>query len=216
MKAIIIGASGATGKELVNHLITDEKYTEIICLVRRKLEIQNSKIKEVVIDFDKLNDYKDYFLADVAFSCLGTTIKDAGSKDIQWKIDYEYQLKFAQIAKEKNIETFVLISSVGANKNSKIFYTKMKGALEIEIEKLNFQKTIIMQPPSLIRPNSNRKGELIGMKTIFFLNKIGLFKSYKPLHVSDLAKVMLISVEQLPVGAFRLKPTEIQKMIPTS
>lgn len=212
MKAIIIGATGATGKELVNLLIADEKYTEIICLVRRKLKIQNSKVKEVIVDFDKLNDYKDYFSADVAFSCLGTTLKDAGSKDIQWKIDYEYQLKFAQIAKEKSIDTFVLVSSVGANQNSKIFYTKMKGTLEIEIEKLNFQKTIIMQPPSLIRPNSTRKGELIGMKIIFFLNKIGLFKSYKPLHVLDLAKAMIKSVKQNPLGTHTLNPSDIKKI----
>lgn len=216
MKAIIIGATGATGEELVNQLINDSTYTEIICLVRRKLNVHGSKIKEVIIDFDKLNDYKKYFSADVAFSCLGTTIKDAGSKEVQWKIDYEYQLKFAQLAKENNIETFVLISSIGANKNSKIFYSKMKGALDFEVKNLNFKKTIIFQPPSLIRPNSKRKGEIFGMKLIQFFNSIELFKNYKPLHVTDLAKAMIIATKQLPIGSYFISPKQIIKMTSNS
>ncbi len=216
MKAIIIGATGASGKELVNQLINDSTYTEIICLVRRKLNVHDSKIKEVIIDFDKLNDYKKYFSADVAYSCLGTTLKAAGSKEAQWIIDYDYQYHFAQISKENHVSTFVLISSIGANKDSKIFYSKMKGKLEAEVLKLDFNRTIIFQPPSLIRPNSNRKGEIFGMKLIQFFNSIGLFKNYKPLHVSDLAKAMIIATQQLATGSYFISPKQIIKMTSNS
>jgi len=215
MKAIIIGASGATGKELVKHLLAHTQYTEIICLVRRELKIENPKLKEVIVDFDHLEEYAHLMKADVAFSCLGTTLNDAGSKQMQWKIDFEYQLEFARLAKLNKIENFVLVSSVGANKNSYLFYSKMKGALDSEVQKLGFPKTIIFQPPSLIRPNTNRKGELLGMKLIQFFNRLGMFKNYEPLHVSDLAKAMVKSIEAFPLGTFILKPSDIRKLLTT-
>ena len=211
MKAIVIGGSGATGKALINQLILDDSFSEIISFVRKHSTIKNQKLKEIIIDFEKLSDYKTDIIGNVAFSCLGTTLKAAGSKEAQWKIDYEYQLEFAKICKTNRIKTFVLVSSVGANSDSKIFYSKMKGCLENEIKKLNFKQLIIFQPPGLIRPNSDRKGEIFGIKVIQFFNTIGLFKNYKPLAVADLAKSMIQSTKQLPDGTYTLKPLEIKK-----
>jgi len=121
MKAIVIGGSGATGKALINQLILDDSYSEIISFVRKHSTIKNHKLKEIIIDFEKLSDYKTDIIGNVAFSCLGTTLKAAGSKEAQWKIDYKYQLEFAKICKTNRIKTFVLVSSVGANSDSKIF-----------------------------------------------------------------------------------------------
>lgn len=216
MKAIVIGGSGATGKELINQLIIDDSYSEIKSFVRRKSNLNHPKLKEIVIDFDKIYDYKNEIIGDVAFSCLGTTLKLAGSKEAQWIIDYDYQYHFAQISKENNVSTFVLISSFGANKDSKIFYSKMKGKLEAEVLKLDFNRTIIFQPPSLIRPNSDRNGEIIGMKVIRFFNNFGIFKSYEPLHVTDLAKAMIKSVKHLSNGNHIIKPSDIKKLLPNS
>lgn len=216
MKAIVIGGSGATGKELINQLILNDSYSEIISFARRKSNLNHPKLKEVVIDFGKIEDYKNEMNGDVAFSCLGTTLKAAGSKEAQWTIDYDYQYHFAKISKENNVSTFVLISSFGANKDSKIFYTKMKGKLEDEVLKFGFIRTIIFQPPSLVRPNSDRNGEIIGLKVIRFFNNFGIFKSLEPLHVTDLAKAMIQSVKQLSNGNHILKPCCIKKLLPNS
>ncbi len=216
MKAIVIGGSGATGKELINQLIMDDSYLEIKSFVRRKSNLNHPKLKEIVIDFDKIYDYKNEMIGDVAFSCLGTTLKAAGSKEAQWIIDYDYQYHFAQISKENHVSTFVLISSFGANKDSKIFYSKMKGKLEAQVLKLDFNRTIIFQPPSLIRPNSDRNGEIIGMKVIRFFNNFGIFKSFEPLHVTDLAKAMIQSVKQLSIENHIIKPSDIKKLLPNS
>ncbi|WP_177765023.1 NAD(P)H-binding protein [Flavobacterium sp. I3-2] len=216
MKAIVIGGSGATGKALINQLILDDSYSEIISFVRKHSTIKNRKLKEIIIDFEKLSDYKTDIIGNVAFSCLGTTLKVAGSKEAQWRIDYEYQLEFAKICKANNIKTFVLVSSVGANSGSKIFYSKMKGCLENDIKNLNFKQLFIFQPPGLIRPFSDRKGEILGIKVIQFFNAIGLFKNYKPLHVDDLAKNMIQSTKQLPDGTYTLKSLEIKKILSTS
>lgn len=140
MKAVIIGASGATGKEVLKQLLSNDLYTEVISLVRRKSAVEHSKLNEIIVDFDSLESYTNIINGDVAFSCLGTTIKEAGSKAAQWKIDFDYQLAFAQKAKENEVKTFVLISSIGAHVKSKFFYTQMKGKLDKEVLNLNFEK----------------------------------------------------------------------------
>lgn len=198
MKAIVIGATGATGKPLVQELINDSNYQEIVILVRRDAKISHPKVKQIIVDFDQLENYADFIKGDVAFSCLGTTLKDAGSKERQRIIDYNYQLKYAEIASHNQVNSFVLVSSMNADSNSKIFYSKIKGELEDEIKKLNFEQLIIFQPGLLQRPNSNRFGENFGVKAIHLLNSFGLLKKYNPLKVEDLAKSLVRSVTKYP------------------
>ena len=137
MKALVIGATGATGKDLVNKLLEDKDFQEVHAFVRRPLNIKNEKLKAHVVDFEKPEEWKDLVKGDVAFSCLGTTLKDAGSKDAQRKVDFDYQYQFAKNAKENEVEDYILVSSYGANPNSKIFYSRMKGELEKEVKNPN-------------------------------------------------------------------------------
>ena len=197
MKAVIIGATGATGKQLVNQLLNNPDYTEVIVLVRREYFVPHAKMTQVIVNFNELETYKNIINGDVAFSCLGTTLKDAKTKQKQWKVDYDYQYNFAKICKQNNIPKFVLISAMGANSKSIFFYNKLKGALEDAVIKLNFKNLIIMQPGSLIRPDSNRLGENFSVKLLIFLNKLGLLSKFRPLLVNDLAKAMQISVDRI-------------------
>lgn len=194
MKALIIGATGATGKDLVNQLLQDKDYQEINIFVRKPLEkITNPKLKTHIVDFEKPEEWKNLVKGDVAFSCLGTTLKAAGSKEAQRKIDYDYQYNFAKVAKENQVDDFILISSYGANPNSKIFYSKMKGELEQSIKALQFNKTTIFQPGMLERKDSERTGEVLGGKIIKFANKFGLLTHQKPLPTAILAQAMINS-----------------------
>lgn len=212
MKAVVIGATGATGKDLIEVLVKEASVSEIVVLLRRKVEFKHPKIKSYVINFNQPDEWKDLVVGDVAFSCLGTTLKDAGSKDAQWKIDYDYQYWFAQKAKENNVKTFVLVSSGFSNANSPFFYMKMKGQLEDDVVKLGFERTIIFNPPLLIRKNTDRAGENISVKVINFFNSIGIAKSIKPLSTEDLAKSMWESLKQFPNGAHYVKGQEILKL----
>ena len=190
--ALVLGATGATGKELVKLLLNDSSFEKVSIFVRNIPNIKNKKLKVYKIDFLKLEDYKDLIFGDVLFSALGTTLKDAKSKSQQYLVDYTYQYKFAKMAIENEIKYYSLVSSVGSNKNSLFFYPKMKGTLEEDIIKLGFKKTYIFQPPLLIRhSNLMRPGEKIGIKVINIINRIGLFKSQKPLSVLELAKKMV-------------------------
>jgi len=193
MKALVIGATGATGKDLVKQLLNDKDFEQVDVFVRKPLNIENEKLKTHVVDFEKPEDWKDSVKGDVAFSCLGTTLKDAGSKEAQRKVDYEYQFQFAKAAKENNVEDYILVSAYGANPQSKIFYSKMKGELEDAVRKLHFNKITIFKPGMLERKDSERSGEVLGSRIIKFANKIGLFESQKPLPTDVLAKAMINS-----------------------
>ncbi|MBW7674591.1 NAD(P)H-binding protein [Chryseobacterium chendengshani] len=193
MKALVIGATGATGKDLVKQLLNDKDFEQVDVFVRKPLNIQNDKLKTHVVDFEKPDEWKDSVKGDVAFSCLGTTLKDAGSKEAQRKVDYHYQYQFAKAAKENNVEDYILVSAYGANPQSKIFYSKMKGELEDAVRKLHFNKITIFKPGMLERKDSERSGEVLGSRIIKFANKIGLFESQKPLPTDILAKAMINS-----------------------
>lgn len=204
MKALLIGATGATGKDLLELLLKDEEIKQVDIFVRRELNVKHEKLNIHVIDFNKPEVWKHLVKGDVLFSCLGTTLKLAGSKEAQWKIDYEYQYQFAKIAKENNVNSYVLVSAANASSKSLIFYSKMKGQLEDDVKALKFLKTIIFNPPLLIRENTDRKMEVLGAKMIIFLNSLGIFRSQKPLSTKLLAEAMLKSVKVLKNGNYSI------------
>ena len=205
MKALVIGATGATGKDLVSQLLTDKGYDEVNVFVRRPLAVENPKLKTHIVNFDKPEEWKDLVKGDVAFSCLGTTLKTAGSKEAQRKVDYDYQYNFAKAAKENEVEDYILVSSYGANPKSKIFYSRMKGELEQSIKALHFNKLMIFQPGMLDRKDSERTGEVLGGKIIKFANKFGVLTQQKPLPTAVLAKAMINSSKIKSYGYSKIK-----------
>lgn len=188
MKALIIGATGATGKDLTNILLQDAAYTEVVIFVRRSTGISHPKLTEILTDFDKLEDVSGFIRGDVWFSCLGTTLKTAGSKEKQWHIDYEIPLKFAEIARRNGVAKAVLVSAYGAAATSKVFYSKMKGQLEEDIARLAFDQYIIFKPGMLLRKGTDRASERIIAGILKFLNGIGLLKRFRPLSTYVLAE----------------------------
>ena len=191
MTAIIIGATGATGRDLVDLLLLDTAFDAIHVFVRRPLAISDPMIETHLVDFDQIDSWKSGIRGDVLFSCLGTTLRAAGSQEAQWKVDYDYQFNFAKAARENGVPTIVLMSSMGANPQSSVFYMKMKGRLEEAVKLLGFSNTIIVRPPSLIRRNSDRWGEKVGVVALKALNKVGIMRSMKPMSTEAVAKAML-------------------------
>ena len=202
MKALIIGATGATGKDLLAQLLEDEAYSEIHSFVRKPMSISHPKLHAHVVNFDTPEAWSDLLHGDVAFSCLGTTLAVAGSKDAQWRVDYDYQYAFAEHCKNNGVPTFVLVSAAGATAQSKLFYNRMKWALEEAVKKLNFPRLLIFQPSVLIRSNSDRSGENFTVKAFRFLNKLGILKRYRPIPTEILAEKMLSAVYNSPKGTF--------------
>ncbi|MGE8342309.1 MAG: NAD(P)H-binding protein [Flavobacterium sp.] len=200
MKALVIGATGATGKELVNLLLESSDYSEVSIFVRRPTGKSHSKLTEHVVDFSDVNSFRELMTGDVLFSCIGTTLKDAGSKEKQWKIDYDIPADFATTAKQNNVNSLVLVSSYGASAKSNVYYSMMKGKLEDYLQELHFPQYIIFRPGPLIRENTDRLGEKISVKVIKFFNAIGLFKNLKPITTAFLAQKLVKAPKSLPSG----------------
>ncbi len=195
LHALVLGASGATGKEIVKLLLRSSDFIKVSLFVRRPFDIKHNKLSIHQIDFSRLHDYKALIKGDVLFSSLGTTRKEAGGKIRQYLVDFTYQYDFAKIASENRVNQYFLVSSLGANKKSFFFYPKIKGDLEEAVKLLSFQKIHIFQPPSLIRPlHMIRFSEKISLKFLSFVNKFGLLISFRPLLVYDLALKMISMV----------------------
>ena len=209
MKALIIGATGATGKDLVTQLLADDTYSEVHCFVRKPLALTHPKLHAHVVNFDTPEAWADLLHGNVAFSCLGTTLAVAGSKEAQWRVDYDYQYHFAQQCKANGVPTFVLVSAAMANAQSKVFYNRMKGQLQDAVKALDFPSLLIFQPSVLIRSNNDRGAENFSVKAIHFLNKIGIFKRYRPMPTNVLAQRMRREVATATEGVHTFTLDEI-------
>ncbi|MDQ6531432.1 NAD(P)H-binding protein [Flavobacterium sp. LHD-85] len=209
MKALVIGATGATGKELVNLLLENNDYEAVSIFVRRPTGKSHPKLTEHVVDFSNVNSFQSEITGDALFSCLGTTLKDAGSKEKQWKIDYDIPADFAAVAKQNNVQSLILVSSYGASAKSSVYYSMMKGKLEDYLQELHFPQYIIFRPGPLIRENTDRFGEKISVKVIKFFNAIGLFKNLKPITTTFLAEKLVKAPKVLPSGNTTLELNRI-------
>lgn len=190
MKAIVIGATGAVGKDLVKELLSRREYEKIITFTRRPLDIKSEKIESYIIDFDRPSDWAHLVKGDVLFSALGTSLKQAGSKEAQYRIDHDYQLSFAKAARENGVPHVVLVSSLGANRSSSIFYLKLKGLIERDVDALQFPQLAILRPPSLIRKHAKRPTETVSVKLFQLANALGLFKTMAPVPTEAVARKM--------------------------
>lgn len=188
MKALIIGATGATGKDLVHILLQDPDYSAVVIFVRRSGGITHPKLTEINTNFDKPEEVSTHIKGDVLFSCLGTTLKAAGSKQNQLQIDYEIPLQFAEIARRNGIVKIVLLSAYGASPTSTVFYSKIKGRLEDGINALAFDQYIIFRPGLLLRKDTDRFGELVMARFLNLLNTLGLFKKFRAMPTLILAE----------------------------
>ena len=196
--AIVIGATGLVGNRLIKQLLDNNDYETVKIFGRRPSGFENEKVDEHLVDFDKFENWKNDINGDVLFSSLGTTIKQAGSKDAQYKVDFTYQFQVAKAAAENGVKQLVLISSLGANPKSSIFYSRIKGELDQAVESLPFKSVCILRPSALVGVrNQERAGEKVAIKTTeFFSNVFPFLKKYKPIDATIVASAMVNVVEQ--------------------
>ena len=192
--AIILGASGLTGSSLLQKLIEDERYEKIKLFSRSKIEGLPNKVEQFIGDLLKLEQFKSEFTADDVYCCIGTTTKKTSDKTLYRNIDYGIPVAAAKLSKANNILTFLVISAMGANKNSTVFYNKTKGEMEHEVLQQNLKNTHILRP-SLIGGNRNEKRTLekIGLKIFKVIQPlfIGKFKAYKIVNAEIIARAMI-------------------------
>ncbi|WP_339917853.1 NAD(P)H-binding protein [Yeosuana marina] len=192
--AIIIGATGLTGGLLLERLLEDNRYETIKLFSRSSCGIKHSKIEEHLVDMFELEKHEDVFDANDVFCCIGTTKAKTPNEEVYLKIDYGIPVAISKLCVKNNIDTLVVISALGANKNSTVFYNRTKGRMEEDVLKANI-KNIYMLQPSLISGNraENRFGEKIAKIFMTVLNPllIGGFKKYRSIHAKTIVNTMI-------------------------
>lgn len=190
--AIILGATGLTGGILLEKLIDDDSYDKIKLFSRSSVGKNSSKIEEHLIDLFQIKRHSNDFTADVVFCCIGTTNAKTPDTETYKKVDYGIPVAAAKLAKENDINTFIVISAMDANENSRIFYNKTKGEMERDVLKQHVEKTYILQPALIV---GDRKESRFGEKiAAVFMKGLGFLipKKYKVIQAETIAEAMRI------------------------
>ena len=194
--AIILGATGLTGRILLQRLLADESYAIIKLFSRRTVGFVHPKIEEYLIDVLELEKYHKAFKGDVVFCCVGTTNAKTPNKDLYRKIDYGIPVSSASLAKQQGIDTFIVISAMGASVDSRVFYNRTKGEMERDVLQQHVKNTFILQP-SLIggQRTEKRFGERMGQ---LFMSIFGILipKNYKMIQPETIAKAMQVLAQK--------------------
>lgn len=199
--AIVIGATGLVGSEVLDLLLEDERYQTVKVFHRRSTGISHPKLEEHVIDFEKIEEWRDLITGDELYSALGTTAKKAGSQEAQYTIDFTYQYETAKAAAENGVMKYSLVSSAGANYQSRMFYSRLKGELDDAVKELPFEVTTILRPSILDGDrNENRPGEKFGLLMARIFTKIAGLKKYRPILGEKVAQGMINSLHKCPPG----------------
>ncbi|PGY08087.1 NAD-dependent epimerase/dehydratase family protein [Bacillus sp. AFS031507] len=213
--ALVLGASGLVGNELVKILIQQKNYEKIHMLVRRPIESNHPSCEVHVVDFDKLDTYSELFQVTDVFCCLGTTIKKAKSKEAFRKVDYEYPVEAAKISSKTGVEKFLIITAMGSNSKSLIFYNQVKGQVEEALGKLIIPSVHIFRPSLLLGERTEfRFGERIAEKASAFLNllMVGALRPYKAIEARNVAAAMA-AVAQTDKSGVNIYPShEIERI----
>lgn len=193
--AIILGATGLTGGILLQELLQDPRYGKIKLFGRSHVAVNNDKIEEHQVDLFQPDTFEDSFTGDEVYCCIGTTKSKTPDEETYLKIDRGIPVSIAILSRKNNISTFLVISALGANKDSKMFYNRTKGEMEAEVLAQDIPNTFIFQP-SLIAGDrvESRPWEKLAKKVMKVLNPIfvGGLKKYRSIHPATIAKAMII------------------------
>jgi uncharacterized protein YbjT (DUF2867 family) len=213
--ALLMGATGLVGRKLLKILLSSQQYGKIVVLSRRNIGMEDPKLVQVVTPFDQLEKYQTYFCVDEVYSCIGTTIKKAKTKENFVKVDYGYALSAAKLAKEAGAKQFLTISAIGANPNSFFFYNIVKGQTERDLMALTIDSLHIFRPSLLLGERKEFRfkekiGEWAGKLVSFGL--IGPLEKYRPIEADRVARSMVFAANTKGTGTHIYESDEIFQM----
>jgi uncharacterized protein YbjT (DUF2867 family) len=211
--ALLAGSTGLIGKQLLTLLLECQQYDRVIAISRNPLGQSHAKLENLVLDFNNLSENYERLKTNDVFCCLGTTMRKAGSKGAFRKVDFEYPLELAKITRNTGANQFLLVSSLGADRNSSIFYNQVKGEIEEAIGKLNFSTLHILRPSLLLGPREERRPGEDSAKIFYKLFGWAVPLKYKAIESHQVAKAMLRYAGEGRPGTFIHESIEIQRSL---
>jgi uncharacterized protein YbjT (DUF2867 family) len=201
-RAILLGATGLVGGHCLDLLLKQDAYSQVVSLGRRKTGREDLKLVEYLVDFARLDDYSQLFEGDDLFSCLGTTIKKAGSQAAFRQIDCTYLTESARVAAGRGVGQLLLVSALGASPRSSVFYNRTKGEVEEAVAKLPFRGVQIFRPSLLLGERAEvRMGERVAEKALklFSFLLVGSLRKYRAIHARAVAGAMIkVALDEPP------------------
>lgn len=213
--AILLGASGLVGGSLLSILLQSSEYSQVLVFARRALDFVHPKLIVHTIDFEQPDTYANKVKGDVLFCCLGTTISKAGSKEAFRKVDYTYPSMFAEIAKRNGVKHYLLVSSIGADAQSSVFYLKTKGECENQLKTIDFDTLSVFRPASLMGDRKefrlSEKLTLPLLRAMSFL-LVGKLRKYRPIQAIKVAQAMFVVANRDKIGVEVVESDQIEKI----
>jgi uncharacterized protein YbjT (DUF2867 family) len=207
--ALLAGSTGLIGNQLLELLLADKYYSKIIALSRKPLAITNPKLENIVVEVEQLE--KHQLKADDVFCCLGTTMKQAGSKAAFRKVDFDYPLQLAKVLKTNGAQQFLLVSALGANKKSGIFYNQIKGEIEEAITSVGFRTLHIFRPSLLLGARKDHRGGEEAAKVFYKIFGFLIPKKYQGLESIKVARAMQALAKKEISGVFVYESNALQE-----
>lgn len=208
--ALIAGSTGLIGNQLLNLLLDDSSYSKVIALSRKPLSISHSRLENIIVQANELKNLTD-LKADDVFCCLGTTIKQARTKEAFSKVDFDYPLELANLLKSNGASQFHLVSALGANKNSNIFYNQVKGKVEEAIGEVRFESFHIFRPSLLIGPRKEPRAGEDAAKVFYKIFGFLIPTKYKGIESIKVARAMISFSKENKPGNFVHESEELQR-----
>lgn len=214
-EALLIGASGLIGSQLLEFLLKNKDYSSVTALTRKPLAVKSDKFRNVVVSFDDLSLLREKVTPGTdIFCCIGTTMKNVkGDKASYRKIDFDIPVVIARLGIEKGYKQFLLVSAVGADSHSSNFYLRLKGEVEDAIGKLPFEAIHIFRPSILIGKRKDRRwgegiAQILGKYFSFLL--AGKWSKYKAIASNEVAHAMMLAAESNNTGVIIHHYSEIK------
>ncbi|RKR77801.1 NAD(P)H-binding protein [Marinobacter nauticus] len=214
MKVMVLGATGLTGGMVVEKLLEQAEISTVIAPVRRPMVVENPKLEQRFMDFDAMEEQADAFQVDAFICCLGTTLKKAGSKEVFRKVDHDYSLRAAQLARNAGARVMILMSAIGASSSSPVFYNRVKGELEDKVRAMEFPYLVIYHPSLLLGDRSEeRTAESLGMAVMPVANHalIGPLRKYRAIEAEAVAEAMVHDLVSCAVSAGPEKTVKVRE-----
>lgn len=208
--AIVAGTTGLIGAQVLELLLHNNDYDRVVALSRKPLTTSHPKLTNLVVNFDELQGHSDRLKEDDVFCCLGTTMKQAGSKEAFRKVDFHYPVSLARITKDHGAKQFLLVTALGANAHSSVFYNRVKGEVQAEISKMAFSAFHIFQPSMLVGSRiQERTGERIAQRIMQYADFL-IPAKYKAIESAKVARAMIAIAAQNHTGTFIYESAELQ------
>jgi uncharacterized protein YbjT (DUF2867 family) len=189
--ALIVGATGLIGKQLLQLLLSSERYSSVIALVRQALPEKHVKLQQIKIEFERIAEQAAQFKADDVFCCLGTTMAKAKSKESFYQVDFYYPLLLAKTSHARGAKQYLLVSALGADKESRIYYNQVKGEVEEAIRNVGFESLHIFRPSLLLGPRTEHRAGEDAAKFLYKALGFLIPKKYKAIDSASVARAML-------------------------